>query len=173
MTSQINSQESRAGGAGVYYAPRTATRVSVVIALFALAYAVATLAIGIVPLNMLLRKLMGSAIMPEIWRNSAVQLAERTALATLACWCGLALSERIRGRLAGKGMIALGAAMSGALAGAVDVGAHKLWVSQLVQQAQAARWRGHALSAVMTVVVSLLVTLLLITRSTTVVTTDR
>lgn len=167
MTSPTNSQESLYASA-----PQTATRVSVVIALFALAYAVVTLAIGIIPLNMLLRKVMGAGIMPEIWRNSALQLVERTALATLACWCALALSGRIRGRLTGKGMIALGAAMSGALAGAVDVGAHKLWVSQLIQQAHAAPWRGHVLSGVITVAVSALVTLLLITRSTKVVATE-
>lgn len=174
VTSQINFQEGRtAGGADPYSASRTATRVSVVIALFALAYAVVTLAIGIIPLNMLLRKVMGAAIMSEVWRNSAVQLVERTVLATLACWCALALSGRVRGRLTGNGMIALGAAMSGALAGALDVGAHKLWVSQLIQQAHTASWRGHVLSAVMTIVVSLLVTLLLITRSTKVVATER
>jgi hypothetical protein len=151
---------------------RQAVRVSIVIALFALAYALVTLAIGVIPLNMLLRKLMGSALMPAIWRNSALQLAERTALATLACWLALAISGRIRGRLTGRGMIAVGAAMSGALAGAIDVGAHKLWVSQLIQAAHTAPWRGQVLSAAMTVAVSLLVTLLLITRSTKVLSTD-
>jgi hypothetical protein len=147
-------------------------RVWIVIALFALAYAVTTLAIGIAPLNMLLRKVMGAGVMPAIWKNSMFQLAERTAIATLACWIGLAVSGRVRGRLTGKGMISLGAAMSGALAGALDVGAHKLWVTRLFQAAHSAAWRGHMLSAAMTVAVSLLVTLLLITRSTKVALTQ-
>lgn len=166
MTSQIDSQESWAAGAAIRTGPRTATRVSVVIALFALAYAVVTLAMGIVPTNVLLRKVLGAAIMPTVWRNSLLQLLERTAIATATCWCTLAISKRASGRLTGKGMIAVGAAMSGALAGAVDVGVHKLWVANLIQQAHTAPWRGHLLSGVMTVAVSLLVTVLLIVRST-------
>lgn len=154
-------------------AARPAIRVSVVIALFALAYAVVTLAVGYIPLNMLLRKVMGSSAMPHIWRNSAMQLAERTAVAAVACWLGLAISGRGRGRLTGTGMLAVGAAMSGALAGALDVGAHKLWVAYLVQAAHSAAWRGHALSDAMAAVISLLVTLLLITRSTKALATEK
>lgn len=154
-------------------AARPVIRVSLVIALFALAYALVTLAIGFIPINMLLRKVMGSSIMPSIWRSSAVQLAERTAVAALACWIGLAISGRTRGRLTGRGMLAVGAAMSGALAGALDVGAHKLWVSHLIQAAHTAPWRGHVLSDAMTVVISALVTLLFITRSTNVLSAER
>ena len=144
-----------------------------VIALFALAYAVVTLAIGVIPINMLLRKVLGASIMPGIWLKSALQLAERTAIAALACWAALAVSGRTRGKLTGKGMLALGAAMTGALAGALDVGARKLWVSHLIQAAHAAPWRGRALSDAITIVISLLVTLLLITRSTKVLSAER
>lgn len=147
-------------------------RVSVVIGLFALAYAVITLAIGFFPINHLLRKVMGSGIMPGIWRNSMVQLTERTAVATLACWIGLAISGRVRGRLTGSGMLALGAAMSGALAAAVDVGVHKFWVRHLIRAAQSGPWLAFAVSAAMTLVISVLVTLLLITRSTKIVTAN-
>lgn len=143
------------------------------IALFAIAYAIVTFGMGVLPLNMLLRKLMGASPMPAIWRNSMLQLAEQTAFAAVSCWIALAVSGRIRGRLTGRGMVALGAAMSGALAGALDVGAHKLWVTRLIQAAHAAPWRGHALSAAMTVGISLIVTLALITRSTTVVAEER
>ena len=106
---------------------------SLVILLFAVAYAVIVLAIGVIPLNMLFRKLLGAAIMPSIWRNSLLRLLERTAVAALACSLALAISGRLRGRLTGKGMLALGAAMSGALAGAVDVGLQRLGVSYLVK----------------------------------------
>jgi hypothetical protein len=141
--------------------------------LFALAYAVLTLAFGFVPTNMLLRKMMGASIMPEIWRNSVVSLAERTAAATIACWIGLALFGRARGRLTGKGMLALGAAMSGALAGAVDVGLHKLWVDHIIHAAHTAPWRGVSLSLAITAGTSLVITLALITRSLKPVITSR
>ncbi len=151
---------------------RPAIRVSLVIALFALAYAVLVLAVGVVPLNMMLRKLLDPSGMPRIWRTSMIRLGERTAVAAVACWLGLAVSGRIRGRLTGPGMLALGAAMSGALAGAVDVGLQRLWVTHLIRAAQASPMRGSALSSGITAVVAFVVTLLLITRSTKVLTTE-
>jgi hypothetical protein len=141
-------------------------RVSVVVALFAIAYAVLVLAIGIIPLNRLLHRLLSDSMMPGIWRNSMLRLAERTAVAAVACWAGLAMSGRVRGRLTGPGMLALGAAMSGALAGAVDVGLQHFWVAHLVRAAQSSPLLGHALSSAITASVAVLVTLLLITRST-------
>lgn len=147
---------------------RKSIRVSATVAFFALAYAVISFAVGFVPINLMLRRMMGSGIMSYIWFNSALQLAERTAVAALACWLALKTSGRGRGRLTGRGMLAVGAAMSGALAGALDVGAHKLLVSQLIQAARTARWRGHLLSDIMTIVISVAITLLFITRSTTV-----
>jgi len=147
---------------------RRAIRVSAAVALFALAYAVISFAVGFIPLNLFLRRVMGPGIMTSLWINSAVQLAERTAVATLGCWLALLASGRGRGRLTGKGMLALGAAMSGALAGALDVGAHKLLVSHLIQAARTASWRGHLLSDVMTIVISVAITLLFIARSTSV-----
>lgn len=143
-----------------------AIRVSVVILLFTFAYAAAVLAIGVVPLNMLFRKLLGAGIMPGIWRNSLLRLGERTIVAGFACWLGLAISGRIRGRLTGRGMLAVGAAMSGALAGAVDVGMQKLLVSYLVKAARAGLAWGVVFSCVVTAVVAIAITLLFITRST-------
>lgn len=151
---------------------RPAIRVSLVIALFALAYAVLVLAMGIVPLNNLLSKLMAPRAMPTIWRNSMIQLAERTVAAAAACWLALAVSGRIRGRLTGSGMLALGAAMSGALAGAVDVGLHRLWVGQMVVAAHRSPILGNAMSLSITAGVALLLTLLFITRSTSVLATE-
>ncbi|MEO7102014.1 MAG: hypothetical protein ABI311_01645 [Gemmatimonadaceae bacterium] len=147
---------------------RKAIRVSATVGIFALAYAVVAFAIGFIPINLMLRRMMGSAIMLSIWVNSAVQLAERTAVAALACWLALLVSGRGRGRLTGRGMLAVGAAMSGALAGALDAGAHKLLVSHLIRAARIAQWRGHLLSDTMTFVVSVAITLLFITRSTSV-----
>ncbi|HEY5088237.1 MAG TPA: hypothetical protein VII66_12835 [Gemmatimonadaceae bacterium] len=147
-------------------------RVSLVIALFAFAFAALTLALGVVPINMLLRKVLSASTMSGIWRNSMIQLADRTIAATIACWVGLAISGRIRGRLTGSGMLALGALMSGALAGAVDVGLHRLWVRRLIDAAHASPLRGVALSCAMSAGAALVVTLLFITRSTRVVTTE-
>jgi hypothetical protein len=153
-------------------AVRPAIRVSVVIALFAIAYAVLVLAMGTIPLNMLLSKLVAPREMSVIWRNSIIQLAERTVAATAACWLGLAVSGRIRmgARLTGTGMLALGALMSGALAGAVDVGLHRLLVKQMVVAARSSPLLGNVVSLGITAAVALLLTLLLITRSTRVLT---
>jgi hypothetical protein len=140
-------------------------RVPVVIALFTIAYAALVLALGIIPVNLLLRRLMGAAGMPALWRSSAVQLAERTACAMLICWITLIITGRARGRLTGSGMLVLGAAMSGALAGAVDVGLHRLWVTRLVNAAHSSPLLGVAVSLAITAVVVLVVTLLLIVRS--------
>jgi hypothetical protein len=145
-------------------------RVSLVILLFTLAYAVIVLAIGVIPLNMFLHKVLGASIMPSIWRNAMIRLAERTVVAGIACWLALAISGRIRGRLTGKGMLVVGAVMSGALAGAVDVGLQKVWTPQLVKAAGSGHLWGAALSCAITGAVAMMVTLLFITRSTKLVT---
>lgn len=149
-------------------AVRPAIRASVVIALFAIAYAVLVLAMSTIPLNMLLSKFIAPKEMPVIWRNSIVQLAERTVAATAACWLGLVISGRIRrgARLTGTGMLAVGALMSGALAGAVDVGLHRLWVRQMVIAAHSSPLLGNVVSLGITAGISLVLTLVLITRST-------
>lgn len=146
-------------------------RVSLVILLFAIAYAVIVFAIGVVPLNMFLHKMFGASMMPRLWQNAMIRLAERTAVAAVACWLALAISGRIRGHLTGKGMLAVGAAMSCALAGAVDVGLQKLWTTDLVKAAHAGLMWGVALSCAITAVVAIVVTLLFITRSTKLVAT--
>jgi hypothetical protein len=151
---------------------RPVIRVSTVVILFAAAYAVLVLVFGILPLNMMLRRFLTAASMPKLWRESMVQLAERTLVAAVTCWIGLAISGRGRARLTGSGMLAVGALMSGALAGALDVGLHHFGVTQLVRAAHTAPIWGGALSLGMTAIVTLVVTLLLITRSTRVLTTD-
>jgi hypothetical protein len=137
-----------------------------VVAIFAVAYALLVVAIGIVPLNMLLGKLLEHGRMAGIWRDSMVQLAERTAVATAACWLTMVVTRRGRGRLTGSGMLALGAMMSGALAGAGDVGVRRLFVGQIVRAATTAPGLGVALSLGVTALVSIVVTLLLIARGT-------
>ena len=168
MTAQSSSRGHLYGAT-----TRPAIRVSLVIAFFTLAYAVVVLAVGVIPLNMLIGKLVSPSGMPRLWRSSMLRLAERTAIAAAFCWLGLAVTGRIRGRLTGRGMLAVGAAMSGALAGAVDVALQRHWVSYLIKAAQASPLRGTALSSAITAAVSLLVTLLLIVRSTRVLTAER
>jgi hypothetical protein len=145
---------------------RPAIRVSLAVVLFALAYAALLFGIGIVPINRFVARLVGPAMMPGIWRSSMIQAIERTAAAAFACWVGLAVSKRGRGRLTGAGMIALGVLMSGALAGALDVGLHRLWVRQMARAAYASPLAGSAFSLGLTAAVSLVITLLFITRST-------
>jgi hypothetical protein len=148
-----------------------AIRVSLVVGLFALAYLVLTLAVGTIPMNLFLRKTFGTAVMPRIWQTSLLQVLERTVIATAACWITMAVTGRARGRLTGSGMLALGSIMSGALAGAIDVGVHKHWVSYLTSAARRAPWQGHLLSDAMTVIVAVVITLLFIVRSMRVTTT--
>ncbi|MEO8944931.1 MAG: hypothetical protein ABI338_00420 [Gemmatimonadaceae bacterium] len=147
-------------------------RVATIVILFAASYAVLVLAFGIVPLNLMLRRYVSAAAMPTIWLRSMIPLAERTAAAAAACWGGLAITGRGRARLTGSGMLELGAVMSGALAGALDVGLHRVGVTQLARAARAASVWGTTLSLCMTILVALAVTLLLITRSTKVVAVD-
>jgi hypothetical protein len=165
---------ARTGSRGHLYAgdARSSIRVSTVVILFAVAYAVLVFAFSIVPLNMMLRHYMSAAAMPRVWLASMIPLAERTAAATVACWVALAITGRGRARLTGSGMLALGALMSGALAGALDVGLHRLGVGHLVKAARMAALWGTTLSLGMTVVIALVVTLLLITRSTRVIAAD-
>ena len=139
---------------------------SLVIALFTAAYAVSVFATGIVPVTIIIRKLMGPTAMPMIWRSLTLQLTERTAVAAVACWVGLAVSGRIRGRLIGTGLLTLGTVMSGALTGAADVVLHRVLLTQLVRASHSSPIFGNALSLAFTAVVAILVTVLLITRST-------
>jgi len=145
---------------------RPSIRVSTIVILFAIAYAVLVFAFEIVPLNAMLKHYLSAASMPRLWRHSMLQLGERTLVAAVSCWIGLAVSGRVRSRLTGTGMLSVGALMSGALAGAIDVGLHHFAVTQLVRAARAAPASGVSLSLAMTAVTAFLVTLLLITRST-------
>ncbi len=151
---------------------RPVIRVTTVVILFAIAYAVLVLLFGVVPLNMMLRRYISAASIFRLWRVSMLQLAERTLVAALACLIGLAITGRMRARLTGSGMLALGALMSGALAGALDVELHHFGVTQLVRAARVAPVWGVVSSLAMTAVAALAVTLLLITRNTKVLTTD-
>ena len=97
MTAQSSSR-------GHLYGATTgpAIRVSLVIAFFTLAYAVVVLAVGVIPLNMLIGKLVSPSGMPRLWRSSMLRLAERTSIAAAFCWLGLAVTWRILGRLPGR-----------------------------------------------------------------------
>ena len=134
--------------------------------------AVLVLAFEILPLNMMLRRYLSAAAMPKLWLQSMLQLSERTLVAAVACWIGLAISGRARARLTGTGMLSLGALMSGALTGALDVGLHHFRVKHLVRAAHAAPIWGGMLSFGMTAIVAFVVTLLFIARSTRVLATD-
>ena len=159
---------ARTGSRGHLYGggAQRSIRVSTIVILFAAAYAVLVFAFGIVPLNLILRRYVSAAAMPTVWLRSMIPLAERTAAAAAACWAGLAITGRGRARLTGSGMLALGALMSGALAGALDVGLHRVGVTHLIHAARTSAVWGTTLSLCMTIVVALAVTLLLITRST-------
>ena len=145
---------------------RPLIRVWLLITLFAAGYAALVLALGIVPLNLLLRRVLGADAMPGVWRDSLLRLCERTAVAAATCWVCLALTGRARGLLTGKGLLVVGAAISGALAGAADAGLQRIWVGQLVRAARVSPMLGIAASTTITIVITIVVTLALIIRST-------
>ncbi|MDQ2890773.1 MAG: hypothetical protein M3R65_09550 [Gemmatimonadota bacterium] len=127
-------------------AGRATIGIPAVIGLFAAAFAVIVFAIGMVPVNMMLAKMVNPSAVAVMWRNSMNQLVVRAAVAALGCWLALAISRRSRGRLSGKGMLALGVGTSGAFAGAADVALHKLWVRQMIQAYHHSHLAGNAVS---------------------------
>lgn len=145
-------------------APRRVIGVPALIGLFTLSFAVLVLAMGIAPVNLMLARMVAPSMVTVMWRNSMNQLAVRALVAALACLAALAITGRARGPLTGSGMLAVGAITSGALAGAIDIGVHKLWVRQMIQAYHASKLYGTAFSLGMTAAVAFLLTLLLVTR---------
>ncbi len=136
------------------------------IALFTLLFAAVVVAIGVIPVNRMLARMLNPSAVSAMWRNSLNQLAIRAFVAAAACWLTLMLSGRTRGRLTGQGMLRVGAAMSGALAGGIDVALHKVWVGQMIRAYHESRAYGNAFSLGLTAIVAGLVTLALIVRLT-------
>ena len=138
------------------------------VALFALVYAVAVLCIGIAPVNLMLRTFRG-VIMGQIWLTSLTRLALQAVVAALACWVVLALAGRTRARLTGRGSLVLGAVASGALAGALDVVAHRLLVLGLGAAARPAPAAAESASLALTALSAGIIALLFLVRGTRVV----
>jgi hypothetical protein len=156
-------------------ASRTASTLSVArtVALFALAFAVVDLALGVVPVNLMLRRFMGAA-MPQVWLVSAIRLAIRAVISATACAVTLRVTGRAGGRLAStmpKGIMSIGAITSGALAGALDVGVHRMLVWPMIHLAQRSRAASELGSALLTAAGVALVASILLVRRTRVVAT--
>lgn len=141
-----------------------AISVFAVVLLFTGAFAVLVLVMGVIPINVMLARMVNPSAASAMWRNSMNQLALRAFVAGVACWFVLALTRRARGRLTGPGILTLGALTSGALAGAIDVGLHKLWVRQMIDAYHSSRISGNALSLGITASVAAGTTLILMAR---------
>jgi hypothetical protein len=136
--------------------------------LFTIAYAVVVLVVGIVPVNLMLRHFMRAG-MPHIWRVSVVRLVVRSVVSGVACYALLRATGRARGTLASTtpgGMMTIGALMSGALAGALDVGAHRLAVWPLIHLAHRSSAASELASALITALVTIAVAAALLVRHT-------
>ncbi len=151
--------------------PEHSIGIPALIALFTLLFAAVVLAIGVIPVNRMLARMLNPSAVSAMWRNSLNQLAIRSFVAAAACWLTLVLSRRTGGRLTGRGMLRVGAAMSGALGGGIDVALHKLWVGQMIRAYHESRAYGNAFSLGITAMVAGLVTLFLIVRRTRVIDT--
>ena len=141
-----------------------AISVSAVVLLFTIAFATLVLVMGVIPVNVMLARMVDPSAVSAMWRNSMNQLALRAFAAGVACWLALALTRRARGRLTGPGILTLGAASTGALAGAIDVGLHKLWVRQMIEAYHSSRLSGNAFSLGITAAVAAATTMILIAR---------
>lgn len=145
-------------------AQQRAISVLAVVILFTVAFALLVLVMAVIPVNVMLAKMVNPSAVNAMWRNSMNQLALRAFVAGVACWFALALTRRARGRLTGPGILTLGAVTSGALAGAIDVGLHKLWVRQMIEAYHSSRLSGNAFSLGITASVAAATTLVLMAR---------
>lgn len=145
----------------------TRTTISVspasIVALFTIAYSITVLLVGFVPVNMSLG-MFRRVNMTNVWLISLARLAVRSAIAAILCYVSLYMTGRGRGPLTGKSVTA-GMLVSGALAGALDVVAHKLLVWRLIHAAMKSRIAGESLSVGLTAVVVLAVAALLVVRN--------
>lgn len=152
---------------------RSVLSVARTVAIFAIAFAVVDLALGIVPVNLLLRHFMRDA-MPHVWLVSVARLAVRCVISAVACASVLRASGRTGGLLtttAQRGAMSIGAVTSGALAGALDVGAHRLLVRQLIQLAQHSSIASELGSALLTLASAAVIAAILLVPRTRIVRT--
>lgn len=147
--------------------PSTLT-VARTVAIFAAAYAIVDLVLGVVPVNLMLRHFMGAA-MPRVWLVSAIRLAVRTLVCAVGCAATLRVTGRSGGRLtstAARGIMSIGAITSGAIAGALDVGAHRLLVWQLIHLAQRSSVASELGSALLTLAAAAVIAAILLVPRT-------
>lgn len=138
------------------------------VAIFAIAYAVVDLVLGIIPVNLMLRHFM-AGVMTRVWLISISRLALRTLVSAIACGVTLRISKRTGGLLVSstaRGVMSIGAITAGAIAGALDVGVHRLLVWQLIHFAQKSMIASEMCSALITFVAAGAITAILIVPRT-------
>lgn len=141
------------------------------VVLFAIAYAVVDLVLGVVPVNIVLRRYMGDT-MPHVWLVSFARLVLRAILSGAACAATLRATGRTGGPLtttAPRGIMSIGAITSGAVAGVLDVGAHRLLVWQLIHLAQRSNVASEVGSAFLTFAAAAIIAAILLVPRTRVV----
>lgn len=154
-------------------APHAASTLSVgrTIALFAVAFAAADLTIGVVPVNLMLRHFMAGQ-MPSVWLVSLERLAFRMLVSAAGCAVTLRAAGRVGGSLTSttsRGIMSLGAITSGAVAGAVDVGLHRLFVWPMIHLAQRSSAASEIASALLTGAVAAAIAAIMLVPRTRVV----
>lgn len=157
-------------------ATRAASTLSVArtIAIFAVAYAVVDFALAVLPVNLMLRHFMG-ATMPRVWMVSVIRLVLGTIMSAVGCGIALRLSGRTGGRLtstSARGIMSIGAITAGAIAGALDVGVHRLLVWRLIHLAQRTQPGAEIAAALLTIAAAAIITAILIVPRTRVVRPD-
>lgn len=155
---------------------RTASTLSVArtIAIFAVAYAVVDFALGVLPVNLMLRHFMGDT-MPRVWLVSLIRLVLGTLMGAVGCGVALRVGGRTGGRLTSttaRGIMSIGAVTAGAIAAALDVGMHRLLVWRLIHLAQRTQLGAELVAALLTIVAAAVVTAILIVPRTRVVRAD-
>lgn len=147
---------------------RSASATTVVV-LFAIAYALAVLCIGILPVNLMVARFAGVALW-SVWLSSLRNLLLRTLAAGVACWIALRVTGRatapLRARSTRGGMLVIGALASGALAGVLDVVAHRLFVRALVGAARVSPLASVAVSLCLAALSAGIIALLCVVRGT-------
>lgn len=151
-------------------APSATSTLSVgrTVIVFAFAFAMVDLAIGVVPVNLMLRHFMAGQ-MPSVWLVSVMRLVFRMLVSAAACAVTLRAAGRVGGPLTSttpRGIMSLGAITSGAVAGAIDVGVHRLLVWPMIHLAQRSSIAAEIISALLTAVVAgAIVVIMLVPRT--------
>src|SRR3569833_2752519 len=141
------------------------------IAIFAVAYAVVDFALGVHPVNLMLRHFMGDT-MPRVWLVSLIRLVIGTSVSAIGCGVTLRVTGRTGGRLTStraRGIMSIGAITAGAITGALDVGVHRLLVWRLIHLAQRTQPGAEIMAALLTIAAATNNTAILIVPRTRVV----